>query len=1463
MCNKQIYIFINILLFSVFNTLFAETVVFNRNEFVVDNFNQQVTTLRSDTADSRFFHNFRLPVIISQQSGLNSVPQKIEISNLVLQPVLTGLNFSGRAKNPLKVYSEYTNQPAIIAASGFSRENGILNLEFCPFVIKADTLFFVERLNYQLLDYQTPIKASNCAITQIDLLIIGSKNFAADLNRYRIFKEQSGISVQIAFVEDIVLSTDGINNAHRIRNYIKERYHSNRFRYLLLAGGTDIIPGVTFKKYADDYDAVVSDMFYSNLDKEFDSNNNGIYADYLDNIDLYPELLTGRWPASTAAELKPMVDKTIRYLSGTASSNPGYYTKLLLMAFNLQYPGDSEKYCDSIIKYSGPGLVPDRLFINSTPGISQNMVLNKLNLGANIAYAQAHGTSNKFGISGGWGVFSDQVYNFATPSGLYFIASCLPGDFSTYSMVVKALASPAGGSVNYIGVAGAEYPETSIPLHNLLAQQLSSKKTLGAALDYARRVGFPDLSFGNSCRSLYFGYNLCGDPSNYLFMQQPVNPAFSNLSTVKKGSSSLSGEIVGAITAPVRVTLWADNRIVAVSTVNSSQFTLPYQNLFADSVTLSLSSPEFLMKKITIPTASNNMELQIKNLRMIDANGSGIIESGESFKVGFSLTSHLNQPLADSMKVIFKAVPAAFSSTFTDSVMLVWPAEGVELNQELFNFPTDFSSLTADTSFTCNLQIFPSGSKNAKSQPAIFHGNFLALAANPKLEVVFARYLDGDSVLPVLKNSSAGIIDSAKISLAEPDKFTAKQNEIYHLKKIPGKALLFDSLTFTTDQAFSQHLAISQNQSSYYFSAFFQKSALNVNMADSLKLKVDNLGNKITLRWSKYPDTIAYNLFVYVNDTLQPIAPLNAQPLTRSEYEYEFSNYSAGDKIYVRIGLIDKIKRDQFSVSGFKYVNLIPQYADAPYSLLAFKLFNPISVDSKIISGTESGALLAIPADGSGFTGDGSLFVPPAYGFENDFYQGNAFGDLNNDGVKEAVYLSYPGTKDSVYLRVVNIQTGEQLAKLEVYGCCMYATPVLANIDNDTEPEILFSLFNGNNPDANTKGGYVYAFDYLNGTLQVKEGFPLISTASSYVVGAPVVTDLDKNGTRELLFSCGKNLVVYDLQSLSKLNEIILENLVIGDPVICDLNQDSKPELIVVEANKETVDGKLKMFSFSTDRVLIPYGSASGLNMSMQVYNFYKPGSAPVVADLDNDSIPEIVVVTGSKLFVFKNDGSSFSGFPVNIPFSGPYNNVNSPSMADLNGDGILDILFLDGIQNINGYSGSDAAILPGFPLVVPNSQRVHYGSLSIADLDNDGDLEIMAGGKGGKLYIFDYPTKSSTRQIYSYYRADLANTGIFSPTDEPSGIENHLQKDFSIISQYPNPFNPVTAITFNLPKANAVQFKVFNTRGQLVYQQKKNYVVSGVKQLIFNGTDLSSGLYIYSISYGKQTITGKCALLK
>ncbi len=94
--------------------------------------------------------------------------------------------------------------------------------------------------------------------------------------------------------------------------------------------------------------------------------------------------------------------------------------------------------------------------------------------------------------------------------------------------------------------------------------------------------------------------------------------------------------------------------------------------------------------------------------------------------------------------------------------------------------------------------------------------------------------------------------------------------------------------------------------------------------------------------------------------------------------------------------------------------------------------------------------------------------------------------------------------------------------------------------------------------------------------------------------------------------------------------------------------------------------------------------------------------------------------------------------------------------------------------------------------------------------------------------------------------------------------------KDFTVAQDiYPNPFNPKTNIQLNIGKTpQAVTLNVYNVRGQLVKTLVNDEVMSGTRNIVWDGTDnknnsVSTGVYFSSLNVGKETTTKKMVLLK
>ena len=94
------------------------------------------------------------------------------------------------------------------------------------------------------------------------------------------------------------------------------------------------------------------------------------------------------------------------------------------------------------------------------------------------------------------------------------------------------------------------------------------------------------------------------------------------------------------------------------------------------------------------------------------------------------------------------------------------------------------------------------------------------------------------------------------------------------------------------------------------------------------------------------------------------------------------------------------------------------------------------------------------------------------------------------------------------------------------------------------------------------------------------------------------------------------------------------------------------------------------------------------------------------------------------------------------------------------------------------------------------------------------------------------------------------------------------LPQSFALHPNYPNPFNPSTSITFDLPEQSNVNLNIYNALGQLVKSYSYNNYPAGSYKVRWNGKNvfgqqLSAGVYIYQLRAGKFVKSRKMILLK
>lgn len=102
----------------------------------------------------------------------------------------------------------------------------------------------------------------------------------------------------------------------------------------------------------------------------------------------------------------------------------------------------------------------------------------------------------------------------------------------------------------------------------------------------------------------------------------------------------------------------------------------------------------------------------------------------------------------------------------------------------------------------------------------------------------------------------------------------------------------------------------------------------------------------------------------------------------------------------------------------------------------------------------------------------------------------------------------------------------------------------------------------------------------------------------------------------------------------------------------------------------------------------------------------------------------------------------------------------------------------------------------------------------------------------------------------------------LYSSTQTPAHDTQFMPSDIKI-STYPNPFNSLATISFDLPEATNVQLHIFDITGRQVATLVDEFKDPGTYTVTFDAADLPSGVYIYAFDSGNFSHHGKLLLLK
>ena len=89
------------------------------------------------------------------------------------------------------------------------------------------------------------------------------------------------------------------------------------------------------------------------------------------------------------------------------------------------------------------------------------------------------------------------------------------------------------------------------------------------------------------------------------------------------------------------------------------------------------------------------------------------------------------------------------------------------------------------------------------------------------------------------------------------------------------------------------------------------------------------------------------------------------------------------------------------------------------------------------------------------------------------------------------------------------------------------------------------------------------------------------------------------------------------------------------------------------------------------------------------------------------------------------------------------------------------------------------------------------------------------------------------------------------------------LPTEVSLSNAYPNPFNPVTSLTYDVPAEMVVNMGVYDVRGRLVAELVNDMRDQGRYEITWNADHFSSGVYMIKLTAGSAVKVQKVMLVK
>jgi len=164
------------------------------------------------------------------------------------------------------------------------------------------------------------------------------------------------------------------------------------------------------------------------------------------------------------------------------------------------------------------------------------------------------------------------------------------------------------------------------------------------------------------------------------------------------------------------------------------------------------------------------------------------------------------------------------------------------------------------------------------------------------------------------------------------------------------------------------------------------------------------------------------------------------------------------------------------------------------------------------------------------------------------------------------------------------------------------------------------------------------------------------------------------------------------------------------------------------------------------------------------------------------------------------------------------------------------------------------------FVLFAQDKFRVKMSDNSVKEYDVDRIEDVTFSNITGYIKV---NMSDGSYKIYSFYDLQNMTFSEFSGIEE--GEEAAVPEGISLITNYPNPFNPETVIEFTLHDPGITRVEIYNTNGQKIETLHDGKLNNGLHKIKWNASEsaASSGTYLVKVIQNEKVKSSRMLLLK